>query len=105
SMNCMNQNVFYTPDENGQITRIETDQGRRVIQAFDDNGNVIMREDINGLRNYQYDPIWNKISRMTDAEGNITKISYNNNGLVSEVEDELGHKTQMNYDEFGNMVK
>jgi RHS repeat-associated protein len=100
-----------------------------VSKQFDERGNVTLMTDRTGhTESFEYEPVFNKITKYTDklgkvttyafdANGNLTSITqaagslnlttsftYDSFGELTATTDPLGHTTQFRYDAFGNLI-
>lgn len=76
--------VAYEYDNNGNVTKIDKDNGD-VVEEFD----------------YDND---NNLIEYTDAEGNVTNYSYDSDENLIEIEDALGNSIFFNYDSYGQLL-
>ncbi|HEX3156202.1 MAG TPA: RHS repeat-associated core domain-containing protein [Candidatus Angelobacter sp.] len=94
--------------------------------TYDENGNVLVRTDGSGAATaFTYDPVFNKITSITnplhnttrfsydasgnlltitDANGKTTAFTYNSFGLLTSITDPLLQKVTYDYDSFGNLT-
>jgi RHS repeat-associated protein len=121
----------------GQTRHVERAPGTNVVSfvkeasaattyTYDSNGNVLTSTDATGLTTrFTYDPVFNKVTSITDPVGNVTRFTYDGHGnlltstdangnttsyqydptgLLLQVTDTLGQKTQFTYDALGNLI-
>ncbi|MES9854782.1 MAG: RHS repeat-associated core domain-containing protein [Candidatus Thiodiazotropha sp. L084R] len=102
----------YTYDSDGNRLT-ETDQlGNATVFTYDDRNNVLTEtrtRTVNGLpvdevTGYVYDDR-GRLIQTTDALGNITRIEYNLAGSEAARIDGLGHRTELEYDAYGNLLE
>jgi len=99
-------------------------QGNQTF-TLDANGNMLTSTDALGNTTlYTYEPIFNKVTSMTDPLGDVTRFTYDSNGnlltradpnsntttfvynaygQVTQITDPVGQKTTFGYDSFGNL--
>ena len=94
----------FTYEDDGK--RITTDRnGHQSTRVFDSNGLLVSHTDENGnTRSYAYDTRFNVLQE-TDANGKSVTRYFGNINKPLESTDRNGHKTYMNYDNRGNIVK
>ncbi len=73
-----------------------------VTFTYDADGNVLSREDALGnATTYAYEPIFNKVSSISDPLGNVSRVVYDAHGRIVSKTDENGHTTSLSYNSFG----
>ncbi|MGR9071590.1 MAG: RHS repeat-associated core domain-containing protein [Gammaproteobacteria bacterium] len=104
-------------DANGLTTRIERDQngnpvktirpdGSEIQRTFDERGNLTTEtENFNGAATEAtYDPVFNLITSIKDAEQNLTTFTRNpDNGNLEIITNALGHETRFKYNDAGQI--
>lgn len=134
------QTVFvdYLPDGNNQFSTYKWDEQGRVIEkvgnccgysskiAYDDDNNIIRREDANGnvttytydqngnmlsstdalgyTEYYTYEPVYNNITSYTDKMGNLYTFNYDDQGHLIQVNAPLNTSNSYTYNEYGQML-
>ena len=92
----------YTYDERGNRTRIEMPDGSARTFAYDAEDRLVLTTDAQGgSRTYIYYKSKKHkglLHTITEADGRITIFRYNEHNLLSKVEDELEHRTLLEYD-------
>lgn len=78
---------------------------RDTAYAYDGLGNLksITRDDNSAIL-FDYDPVFNQVTKVTDANNHATNIGLDAEGNASEITDALSHVTQISYDEQGRPV-
>ncbi len=102
---------------NGQTNTTERDTGtnlalsrsdslnRKTAYVYDNNGNIISVTDPEGNTTYyEYEPIYNLLTKVTGPLGSITTYEYDSKGNVTKIVDPLGHNTTMGYDKYGQLI-
>jgi RHS repeat-associated protein len=70
--------------------------------TYDANGNVLTETDALGnTTTYAYDPVFNKVTSITDPLGHTTTFTYDVRGNLLTQTDENGHTTSYTYDQAG----
>lgn len=93
--------------------------------TYDANGNIKSRTDaLNHTTRFTYDPLFNRLTSVTDALNNTTNLDYdgagnlkmitdankhatgftNEAGLITSITDPLKNQTTLKYDSFGNLI-
>lgn len=121
-----NQYTKYVWDEQGRLVEVENvNMGTSTKFAYDDDNNLISREDANGhaytytydengnrlsatdplgyTESYTYDELNNMIT-YTDKMDNVYTFSYNNYGAILQSNGPLGFSTGFTYDNFGQVT-
>ncbi|HEX3037646.1 MAG TPA: RHS repeat-associated core domain-containing protein [Oscillospiraceae bacterium] len=107
----------YSYDENGNKTSV-TDSAGTKTYTYDGNGNLLSQKNTNGkMTYYQYDTKGNQILQAIPKNGtdvysdtgdqssfDITKYTYNKNGLVNTKTDPNGATITYTYDSEGNVL-
>ena len=79
--------------------------GRKTGNTCDSLGNVIQSADPEGnVTRFEYDPILSRLTKLTDALGNISLFAYDAKGNLTETADPLGNKTTLAYNAFGQPI-
>jgi RHS repeat-associated protein len=117
-----NQTVYNVNSSTNQTMSMTDPLGRTTAYTYDSNGNrtsftlleaVSSGESVGGgsadvvgptTTSYVFDPVYSKLTSMTDPLGNVTTYSYNNNGNLLNVKDPLGRQTSYTYDSYGEKV-
>jgi len=77
------------------VTRFEYDAAGNVTKITDPAGNV---------RTFEYEPIFNKLTKITDPLGQITRFEYDAKGNLTATVDPTSARTTIAYNEFGQPV-
>ena len=130
--------VDYLPDGNNQFSSYIWDDKGRVIEkvgnccgissklAYDDDNNIIRREDANGhvttytfdqrgnmlsstdalgySEMYTYESTYNKVSSFKDKKGNIYTYTYDSNGNLIASNGPLNTNIQYTYNQYGQVL-
>ena len=96
--------VSYTYDSKGNVLTVTDELGTTTFTYEPVFSRVTKIRDAQGNEtNFTYDAKGNMTSR-TDANGNRTQYFYNSLGLLTEVVDALDHHTTFSYDDKGNLI-
>ncbi|HEU4766895.1 MAG TPA: DUF6531 domain-containing protein, partial [Pyrinomonadaceae bacterium] len=102
-------------DALGQRNRIERDMNNNLPTVttgpcgctesqyeYDERGNVTKSTDrLGGIKRMEYEPVFNKLTKMTDELGRVTTFAYDSRGNMLSRTDALGRTTSFTYDSFG----
>ncbi len=102
-----NQYNKYVWDEQGRLVEIENvNTGARTKFAYDDDNNLVYREDANGnAHTYTYDENGNQLSS-TDPLGNTEYYTYESTfNKVTSYTDKMGNYFNYQYDEHGDLLQ
>ncbi len=102
-----NQYTKYVWDEQGRLVEIENvNMGTSTKFAYDDDNNLVYREDANGNAYiYTYDENGNRTSE-TDPLGYTETYTYESSfNKVTSYTDKMGHYYNYQYDEFGDLLQ
>lgn len=105
-------------DALGQLNRVERNMNNNLASAVtgpcgcteeqyehDDRGNIIKATDrLGGVKLMEYDPIFNKLTRLTDELRRVTTFVYDTRGNMTSRTDALGRTTTYVYDGFGQLT-
>ena len=105
-------------DALGQRNRIERDLNNNLAAArtgpcgctegqfeYDERGNLTKSTDrLGGVKQMEYEPVFNKLTRMTDELGRVTTFAYDVRGNLISRTDALGRTTSYTYDSFGQLT-
>ena len=115
-------------DENGNPTRTTFPDGTVISASFDEHGNLTSFSDSvrNGTRTLAYQEAFNRLTAVTDSQGNTTSLAYdergnlttltspngrtlafshNDLGLTEASTDALGTQRQFEYNDGGNLTR
>jgi RHS repeat-associated protein len=107
-----------TTDALGQQGRIERDittnlpvsstgpcgcsEARR---QFDERGNTLAMTDRSGqTTHFEYEPIFNNVTKITDKLGRVTQFAYDAHGNLTTITNALNQTTTLAYDSFGELT-
>lgn len=110
--------VIEHTDALGQKVRIERSMDDNLVSAktgpcgcterqyeYDERGNVTKSTDrLGGVRRMEYDPVFNKLTKLTDELGRITTFAYDSRGNMTSRTDALGRVSTFAYDGFGQLT-
>jgi RHS repeat-associated protein len=72
---------------------------------YDDQGNLTKSTDrLGGIKRMEYEPVFNRLTRMTDELGHITSYAYDSHGNMISMTDALGRISSYAYDGFGELT-
>lgn len=105
-------------DALGQRNRIERDMNSNLTVAttgpcgctegqyeYDERGNVTKSTDrLGGARLMEYEPVFNKLTKLTDELGRVSTFGYDSRGNMISRTDALGRTTSYAYDGFGQLT-
>ena len=93
---------------NGELSKVENDEGRNVNYTYNLNKNISKIETARGKVSYEYDDK-NRITKETDSAGNSATLEYDDNyetGIIMITRtDRNGNKSYITTDFFGNVLK
>ncbi|TMK58957.1 MAG: RHS repeat-associated core domain-containing protein [Actinobacteria bacterium] len=88
----------------GQLTEIEySDSTPDVYQAYDEDGNRILRYDGSGESTFTYDSL-NRMTAVTDGTGATVGYEYDLAGRLTKITYPSGHQLERGYDSAGNLT-
>lgn len=105
-------------DALGQHAHIERDIGTNLPTSrtgpcgctegsyeYDDRGNMTKSTDrLGAVRRMEYEPVFNRLTRMTDELGRVTNYAYDSHGNMISTTDALGRTTSYIYDGVGELT-
>ncbi len=105
-------------DSLGQSSRIERDISTNepmsttgpcgcaeATRQFDSRGNAVATTDRTGqTTQFEYDPVFNNVSKITDKAGHVTRLAYDTRGNLISLTDALNQTTTLAYDSFGELL-
>jgi RHS repeat-associated protein len=72
---------------------------------YDERGNLTKATDrIGGVKRMEYEPIFNRMTKMTDELGRVTNYAYDSHGNMILMTDALGRTTSYTYDGVGELT-
>lgn len=96
----------FTYDESFNATAVTDANGHTTSYTFDARGNAITATDPLGHTTViDYEPTFNRPTRVVNPSGATTQISYDAEGNVVGVVDALGNSSQLAYDGAGHMIQ
>lgn len=115
-----NANGYVTEmtDALGQDSRIDRDLStnlpisitgpcgcKEVTNQFDERGNAVaVTNRLGQTTRFEYDPIFNNITKITDVLGRVTRLAYDSHGNLTSITDALNQTVTLTYDGFGQLV-
>lgn len=76
-----------------------------VAYTYDANGNVLTSTDALGQKTtFTYDPVYNQITSVTDANGHTSSFAYDGNGNLQTAADANGKATRFTYNSYGQVL-
>jgi RHS repeat-associated protein len=110
--------VIATSDALGQSSQIERDIATSLptstrgscgcpeeTRQFDARGNVLATTDkLGNTTRYEYEPVFNKMTKMTDKLGHVTTYTYDAKGNMTSMTDALNQTTTFGYDSYGELT-
>ncbi len=93
-------------DPHNQIAASIDPLGRRTEYQYDAQGNVtsVMNLNSNSPTAFQFEPIFNRVERITNVLGNSTDFTYDEKGNLKTVKDAEQGTTTIDYNSFGQTV-
>ncbi|NEQ42484.1 MAG: tandem-95 repeat protein [Leptolyngbya sp. SIOISBB] len=109
---ALGNNTSFSYDPRGQVTRMTDAEGNVTQYEYDADGNRIKETRTvttpTGVQElitrWTYDGE-NRVETMTDAAGGVTTYEYDANGNQTAVIDALGNRTEMRYDDRGQLIE
>jgi YD repeat-containing protein len=109
--------VVGTTDELGQDAEIKRDLMTNVVlektgpcgcpedkRKYDARGNAIeITNQVGNTAKYEYEPVFNNLTSMTDRNGNVTTYSYDLSGNRNSMKNALNQVTTYEHDSFGQL--
>lgn len=75
------------------------------LYEYDERGNLTKSTDrLGGVRRMEYEPVFNKQTKLTDELGRVTTFAYDARGNLTSHTDALGRVTTYAYDSFGELT-
>lgn len=75
------------------------------LYEYDERGNVTKETDrLGGVRKMEYEPVFNRLAKLTDELGRVTLYAYDSRGNLTTRTDALGRVTTYAYDGFGQLT-
>ena len=75
------------------------------VKTYDAKGNVLTVTDRLGqIMRYEYDPIYSFVTKVTDKNGHITRLTYDSRGNRTSTINAKGETTTFAYDQFGQQT-
>lgn len=104
-LNATGNNVIFKVNDKKLLTNITDGSGKTVAYEYDSNNNITkVTDQLNRSSNYYYDSKGNCI-KITDALSNTTSMSYETlSQKLSTLTDANGNKIIFNYDTKGNLI-
>jgi YD repeat-containing protein len=95
--------TVYERDAGGNLERVEFPSGHAVSRSFDAKGNVltVTDETLGGTTTFTYDPVFNQIETITDADQETTEIDLDGNGNPTQITTPEGRVTAITYEARG----
>ncbi len=93
----------YTFNRFGEVLTRTNSLGETTTYTYDEKGNRLIVINAEGDTN-SYTYVDGQLSKLIDAEGNVTQFEYDSNGNVTEKVDALGTVTTYTYDSAGRLV-
>ncbi len=94
----------YSYDERGNLTALHQPDGSVVGFVYDEKDRLVLTKDPTGgsvVKTFDND----RLHAIIGLDGGVTSFEYNDQGLISEVRDNAGNRTQLYYDEDNNLHK
>lgn len=94
--------IKFEYDDDNNLIRREDGNGNAATFTYDENGNRLSETDALGFtKQYTYEPTYNKLTSYTDKMGNLYSFIYNENGDLLEINGPLNYSRVFTYDEYG----
>lgn len=103
--NCCGFSDKLTYDENNNVIRKEDANGHVTLYTYDSKGNILSTTDALGnTEHYTYESTFNNITSMTDKKGNLYTFTYDNQGRLIATNGPLNTNTQFTYNDYGQVL-
>jgi YD repeat-containing protein len=111
---ALGRTTYIERDRHSNPTRITHPNGAITQMSYDEIGNLLSSAHsteryrwwiIFVKTSFTYDPTFNQLTSITDPNGNVTQIEYDDRGNPIRIIDALGNTTTMEYDHRGLLVK
>lgn len=103
--NCCGFAVGYVYDDNDNIISRQDGGGHFTTYEYDANGNVTRETDAYGnSRTFSYEPVFSNLTFETDKRGNTTYYAYDTEGNLIQKAQPLGVVESFTWDANGNML-
>ncbi len=101
--------TLVTRDDDSNPVTIEEPNGSLTRMEYDELGNLLLIEeaansDIKRRTSFDYDPLFNLITRETEPNGNVTNFEYDENGNLLKKIDSLNGEQEFTYDVKGQLL-
>ena len=105
-INQLNENVYYSYDENSQLTQITDPRGNITRYTYDTLGNISSETDAdNRTTTFQTHAVYGVLTHVTDSLGRVTQYNYNTQGKLIQKIDALGNTTSFSYNAQGQVIE
>ena len=96
----------FSYDANFNLVQVVAPTGLTTTYKYDAEGNVIHEIDpLGNTVNFTYDPTFNRLTSLTDADGNTTNYSYDSQGNLLDITYPDSTVQQFTYDPLGNLTE
>jgi len=95
--------VYLAFDKQGNLARVTDPPGRLWQYAYDNHGNVVASADpMRHIMHFTYTGSFNRLASIIDANGNLTRYSYDASGNLTSITYADGSQEYWSYDSLGN---
>ncbi|MBO7586933.1 MAG: hypothetical protein J6T13_07115 [Bacteroidales bacterium] len=103
--NCCGYSSKLQYDNDNNVVRREDANGHATTYTYDQNGNILSVTDALGQTQYYvYESTYNNLTRYTDKMGNITTFTYDAKGNLTEMRTPLNTTTSYTYNAYGQIL-
>ena len=103
--NCCGFSSKIAYDDDNNVIRREDANGNATTYTYDQNGNMLSATDALGYTEYYtYEPIFNNISSFRDKMGNLHTFTYDEQGNLTSYNTSLNTSNSFTFNEYGQIL-
>lgn len=103
--NCCGFSSKLAYDEDNNVIRKEDANGHVTLYTYDSHGNMLSSTDALGnTEYYTYESTYNNITSITDKKGNLYTFTYDSQGNLTTMNGPLNTSTQYTYNNYGQVL-